>query len=653
MVRLFLVIFILLCITVPGQSDPRISALDTEPGLEKRITLSLRAASIKELLAHVQGETGVRLRAAREIQEDKASIWVEERPARDVLRALAHCFNLRWSEREVSDITYLRLWMDRDSLDDLRMRQYEDYTAITHQFDAELQAAAEFIRSGVQYEAPPYDKDLYPNRDEYDRLVRHQRATRSPEFAAMILQCLELSDSQRRDLFEGKDVEVSGTAIAQKAAEKFPEATSFRYWVDQSLGGYLLYCSSYALLATALFDDSRYRKIVQSANDKLLQDPKLDRELPVPKPERESKPAPDIPAPPAQMAPEESEAMARARELLDILQSGVPRPGEGSAATPATMSDGLLPIAEAAEIPAVAQYVSEYAGAEALLGGGAVQPQAGVGGKVAQRLADICNRHLFTVERDGDFLLAKCMLWHRLRGRELPEETIKRWQRQITGLPLPTFSVAVEMGGTTWERVRGIIANGRYWFGTPSLQIIAQDEHALKLYASLTSKQRGMLNQGMTIPVFTLKPEQQHLFMQVHERNARPTYKDAQGLNWPAHAALSLKDQGVAAGIVFAAAGMRSLGYEEVISLAEAEAMVTASDLTPEELREIRERLRQQIETELSDKAKAFARRMADAHPEIPPKTIEIYAIRLLAFGTTIGDSDGGSYLPHAVKVTW
>ncbi len=659
MVRMLAVVYVLLSLTVAAQSDPRTAALDNEPGLERPVTLSLRAASIREVLAGVQAQTGVRLRAAREIQEDKASIWAKEQPARDVLRALAHCFNLCWSLREVGDIRYLRLWMDRDFLKDLRIRQYEDYKAIMHQFDAELQAAAEFIRSGVQYEAPPYDKDLYPNRDEYDRLVRRQRATRSPEFAAMILQCLDLSESQRKSLFEGNDVEVAGTAIAQKAAEKFPEATSFRYWVSRSLGGYLLYCSSpreptdYALLATALFDDLTYRKMVQSANDKLLQDPALDREIPTPKPKLDSTRAPGGSSPPAQMAPEESEALARLREMLDILQGGVPRPGEGSAATPTTMSDGLLAIARAAGIPVVAQYVSEYAGTGSSPDGGDMQAKSGVGGKVAQRLAGLCNQHMFIVERDGDFLLAKCMLWHRLRGRELPEETIKRWQREITGLPLPTFNVAVEMGSTTWEQVRGIVANGRYWFGAPSLQTIASGEHALKLYGSLTSDQRVVLDRGMSIPVSLLRPEQQHLFMQVHEGNARPTYKHAQDPSWPERAALALKDQGVAAPILCAAAGVRSLGCEELISLAEAEALATSPDLTPEERREIGEQLRQQMQAGVPGKAKAFAKRMANAHPEIPPESIDVYAIRALAFTTTIGDNGGGSYLAYAMKVTW
>ena len=56
-------------------ADERTAVLDDEKRLDKPITLALRAASLKEVLASVERETGVHLLVQRDIAEDKVTIY--------------------------------------------------------------------------------------------------------------------------------------------------------------------------------------------------------------------------------------------------------------------------------------------------------------------------------------------------------------------------------------------------------------------------------------------------------------------------------------------------------------------------------------------------------------------------------------------------
>jgi hypothetical protein len=636
-------IVVLIASSAVRSADPRTAALDGVPGLDKPITLSLRAASLGEVLDIVEAKTGVKLRPERSIEQDKATILVKDRPARDVLREIARCFNLCWVESEIGSSRFLRLATDRNYDSALMQRQYDDFAAVVGQLDQQLGVTAQYVRTGQPYEPPPDQSGM--SRDERFRLDLREMATVYEPMGALILQYVNLSEQQKKELAQGKDVEIPASSIAGEVKQKYPEVTSFRFWVERSLAGYLLEGtvqplmppSAWQLITTALFDDSRYEKTIKAANEALSKDSTLDKELPAPKPD--------------QVAPPES--------LVATAPSGplaVPlaRPGEGSASTPATISDGLLEIAEAAQVPFVAQYISEYAGAETTAAErGSIVLRKSAAKTLRDRLAELSMQHKFTVERDGDFLLAKSLLWHRLRGREVPEATIKRWQKEITGLTTPTFDVLVEMASTTWEQVRGIISNGLYWFGIPyPLSTIAAYEHQLKLYNSLTADQRRILWEGSPIPIGALRPEQQHVFMQAYESRTRPTYGHAQDPNWPQRATFSARPEGLGGYTLFAVAGMRCLGVTEVVEqIAVPSFEPETSEQAIREYMKARERLRAEAEAQLADKARQFVQSVAADHPEIPSKNIAVYCVRRLMFEMRIGEELNGSVLSYSTRL--
>ena len=633
----------LLSCAAQAATDVRTTALDGKSGLSKPISLYLRAASLREVLDKIQSETGVKLRPERDIAEDKVTISVKDKPAREVLRAITHCFNLCWEEAEVADTTCLKLFTDRDFTSAIRRRNYDDYAAILGQFDKEMQAHADVVRSGIPYQAPARSSVGMKNNDEYWRLTRRQQISHSDMLSAMVLQYLKLSDMQKKPLFEGQEISLPKEAICQEAKEKFSGASEFRYWVDPSLAGYLLYGSNVTrsdvdgphLFAVAVFDDDRYDKEIQSACDILAKDAALDKELPVRK--QPEKAAPPQPAAVSTDAPTE--------KLFRLSQQAVvPNPGAGSAATPTTMSDFLLPIAEDAGIPLVAQYISEYADPQV--------PTPPPAGKILARLCQLCKQHKFTISRDGDFLLVKSMVWHRLRDREVPETKIKRWQQAFTGLPFPTWDAAVEMGASPWGWIRDIIANQRYWFGSDYLMLLAGSEYQLKLCASLSAAEQNALWRGVEIPIAGMRPEQLHLFMQAFESKAKPTYAKAKDSSWPRKAGISLAGPELLEEALYAVADMRGLGMCRTDSLVPDGAVQIRNDLPPDQQQEQYNRDRRKwVEQNIGSVAKDACRRLAAEHPEIPPKNITIYALYRLLIELHLGEDSNGTSWVYSIRV--
>jgi hypothetical protein len=370
-----------------------------------------------------------------------------------------------------------------------------------------------------------------------------------------------------------------------------------------------------------------------------VKDPTLDCDLPE-----------EVPiAPPAEPA----QLVAPDNLVEDMREKPVSlvHPGEGSAATPATMSDSLLQIAEVTKMPVVAQYLSEYAEADdaAAQRGGIVIRRSNAK-KVSERLAEMCRAHTFRIEREGDFLLVKSLVWHRLRAREVPEETIKRWQKDFTGLLQPTFESSVEMGSLTWDQVRGVIGNGLFWFGIPEpISQLAQAEYALKLYASLNTAQRQALQRGMQIQVFALSPQQQHLFIQAFEHRARPTYAQAQDPDWARKATFSLVDRGLAAQTLYAVAGMRYVAAQDFQLDMPSEESPSQSENYPDR----QTRLAAVVDRQLTGIARQFAALVLKEHPEITQKTLGIYCVRLTELHAQIGEESNESWVPHFRKVPW
>jgi len=614
-----LCVVILLLLAYVAIADERTEALDGEPKLSKTITLSLRAASLKEVLASVEKATGMHLLVQREIAEDKATVWVKDQPAREVLRALAHCFNLCWSPSPSSEKQYLRLWMDRGYLASLHHLEYQDYLSIVGQFDMELNDTAVYLRAGTQFAADRalIDKLSQGDKALWVRLYKRKDITASIPHGAMVLQFLALSDKQSESLYAGNHVTVSGAEICTDALKRWPDAKSFDYAIDRTTSGFILRCAgrpgagTYSI-SSAYFDNAPYDKAAELAAKQILAVPALDKDLPAPDP--------NAPA--------------------DISI----HPGEGSGAVLATISDALLEIAKKTNTPIVAQYVSEYNGANTDWSKGTVSFAASTAKKVGERLGELGKQHTFAIVKDGQFLLGRSLLWHRLRLREVPEARIREWQKELSGLPYPTFNGNVEVAAQAWEQVRGAMGNCEFWFGPQWMVPLSRCGHALKLYGTLTADQKQWLSSGRELPASALTPEQQTSFMSGFEVRENPTFENAADQKWPDTASFSLRDGGFADTALFAVAKMRP-----VDQISPAEGALKVPEDTPKE--DIDKVLNKQIEALFpSLKAKLLAK-VTNDHPEIAAKDLSFYCLRDCSFVLKVGDNQRKCDLVYSEKM--
>ena len=309
------------------------------------------------------------------------------------------------------------------------------------------------------------------------------------------------------------------------------------------------------------------------------------------------------------------------------------------------MSDGLLELAKIANIPIVAQYISEYNGAKPDWAKNKVTLPSSSAKTVGQRLAELVKLHTFTMSRDGQFMLAKSLVWHRLRTREVPEAKIRAWQKDCAGLSYPTLETYVDMASMTWEQKRGTIESTPYWMNIVSDAIIylARCEYPLRIFGTLSSDQRKWLQSGQALPVASLNSNQQLDFMSGYEVREKPTFQNVTDQDWPNTASFSVEGTDTGS-MLFAVAGMQSVGTAS----ADPKLVQIPKD-TPEE--EVGKLYEQQIIQQMPSVQKKLMENVAKDHPEIAMRDVRVYAQRYYSFTMKLGDEKHCSNMPVMVRI--
>jgi hypothetical protein len=93
-------------------ADPLPAALRDDPRLARPVTLRFKRNPLSEVLADLQRQTVARLEAAREVADEPATIFVNDRPARDVMAQLAALFQYRWRPRGERSPARYELYQD-------------------------------------------------------------------------------------------------------------------------------------------------------------------------------------------------------------------------------------------------------------------------------------------------------------------------------------------------------------------------------------------------------------------------------------------------------------------------------------------------------------------------------------------------------------
>ena len=113
--------------------------------LFKKLTLALKGTSLEELCEKLRQETGVRFQAARIVADEKVTVFVDERPAREVMREVARLFGFMWARSgEPGAYRYELVQTLRAQLADEELRQQDQNGAVLA-LDARMQADAPLL----------------------------------------------------------------------------------------------------------------------------------------------------------------------------------------------------------------------------------------------------------------------------------------------------------------------------------------------------------------------------------------------------------------------------------------------------------------------------------------------------------------------------
>jgi hypothetical protein len=96
-----------LCVILTGQHTLAQETLTNDPRLQTRITVWLKMEPLRDTLRAISKQTGVPLRCQDAIQHYKVSVFVEDRPAGEILTQLAALFRYAWRKDEEGYVLYV------------------------------------------------------------------------------------------------------------------------------------------------------------------------------------------------------------------------------------------------------------------------------------------------------------------------------------------------------------------------------------------------------------------------------------------------------------------------------------------------------------------------------------------------------------------
>ena len=187
-----------------------------DPRLFKKVTLHLKGASLEDLCAELGKQLGVRFAASRGVQDDKATVLVKDRPARDVLREVARLFGYIWSRSGEEGKYRYELVQDlRSQLAEQEMRD-RDLRAALVALDEQMQGYQSVLGlTPEQIEA----RRAKSNGPEQERLAR----VSGPQWAGMQAY-LRLTPAERAGLVHGTPLRFGGSQA--DANHRLPEEWS-------------------------------------------------------------------------------------------------------------------------------------------------------------------------------------------------------------------------------------------------------------------------------------------------------------------------------------------------------------------------------------------------------------------------------------------
>jgi hypothetical protein len=208
----------------------------TDDALHKPITVWQRLASLAEVLQDIRNQTGVPLRCQDALRETKLAVYVQNRPAREILEQIASLFGLRWRRDE--DGSYV-LYLPDETRRALERAQRDDRAATERALREMLRITREWLQMPPDARAAAIEQfpepRYYPPDTPYSAIVMEETAAQrqmTPEqrvkaLVADYLSGYSLQGEPPKSPFQGQSTEAcllhclseAGDAIVNRLLE--------------------------------------------------------------------------------------------------------------------------------------------------------------------------------------------------------------------------------------------------------------------------------------------------------------------------------------------------------------------------------------------------------------------------------------------------
>jgi hypothetical protein len=207
-----------------------------DDALQRPITVWQRLASLAEVLQDIRNQTGVPLRCQDALRETKLAVYVQNRPAREILEQIASLFGLRW--RRDDDGSYV-LYLPDETRRALDCAQRDDRAATERALREMLRITREWLQMPPDARAAAIEQfpepRYYPPDTPYSAIVMEETAAQrqmTPEqrvkaLVADYLSGYSLQGEPPKSPFQGQSTEAcllhclseAGDAIVNRLLE--------------------------------------------------------------------------------------------------------------------------------------------------------------------------------------------------------------------------------------------------------------------------------------------------------------------------------------------------------------------------------------------------------------------------------------------------
>jgi hypothetical protein len=498
---------------VPFKDDAR---------LETKVSLAEKDRPLGELLSDLGARLQVPLTAAPDTADDKVSLFLDQRPAAEVLQIIARQLDFQWTRRRSGyELSQSTASQRREAT--LREKEIEPQLQA---IEARMRLLAQMLpmpRDGLEARQKEIGQRLAGQdlpAPERARLTEEQQAIADLQrpFAAVALTLfVSLTPAQLEQLGAGRDVHFSTLdhslppALAEQIHEVVAERMKRMPWkLDPE------HRQADAIIRLSDFTGPRYLPKTAFQRTVRLEIGFTSGD------QRQYAPAlwmPTFPpAPPAPTTETKTDDPALKQEVSFLAarpqaRPGSPPPSGGWRAGLLTVGD----IGEALHQAAGLEVVADSFIRARLDSQGLAQKQP-----LTAILDRLGNEIDYDWQKEGNLLLLRDRIYYRDRPAEVPDRILLPWRKQVMAEGGPTLdSLAALAAALNESRARGMHDFwGWYLEGTPLAtgqwaDNFYRSRYHLRFWASLTPQQRQAAMAHAVIPVAQMSLPQRQAFLQV------------------------------------------------------------------------------------------------------------------------------------------